>query len=143
MTAGYRMFKLAAALYALNAIPSLAMGVRYFRRTDFMPYQAKAVGHGVAEFSPELRTVILAMLKVIGGGFLGFGVTSLGLCAALWQGSATANWALAIGSAALFGPAWLAASRVDGLGPDMRAPVRLVEAGAATSALAFVLALFG
>jgi hypothetical protein len=135
------MLKLAVALYVVNALMSLAFGLRYYSRTDFMPYQAKAVGHGVADLSPEPRTVILAMLKVIGGCSFGFGIASLGLCVALWQSCQAANWALALGSVAVIGPALIAASRVNRLGPEIGAPSRNLFAGAAIAAAAFVAAL--
>jgi hypothetical protein len=42
------MIKVGVALYVVNALISIATGARYLSRTDFLPYQAKAVGHGTA-----------------------------------------------------------------------------------------------
>jgi len=137
------MIKVAVTLYAVNALISIVMGVRYFSRTDFLPYQAKAVGHSIADLGSGLRTVVLAMLKVIGGGFIGSGVTSLGLCVELWQGSTVANWALLIGSAVSLVTLWIAASSVNRVGPDIGAPTRLVAVAAVIAAVAFVAALTG
>jgi hypothetical protein len=83
------------------------------------------------------------MLKVIGGGFIGFGAASFGLCVALWQGSAAANWTLLIATAVFLGPAWIAASSVNRVGPDINAPTRLVAVAVAIAAVAFVAALAG
>ena len=138
-----RMIKVAVALYGVNALFSILTGARYFRRTDFLPYQAKVAGRGVADLDPGLRSVVLAMLEVIGGGFIAIGAASLGLCIALWQGSTAANWALLIATALFLGPAWIAASGLNRVGPNIGAPTRLVVVAASIAAVAFVAALMG
>ena len=132
------MLKISVLLFALDAFVALAMGLRYLSRADFLPYQAKATGRTVGDLDPALRVVILAMIRVVGGGFLGFGVLSLGLTICLWRGELVAGYALTLGAAALLGPAWWAAHSITKLAPDSGAPTKLTLAAGTTTALAFV-----
>ncbi|MBV1708082.1 MAG: hypothetical protein KGQ37_12855 [Hyphomicrobiales bacterium] len=132
------MLNVSATLFLLDAMIALAMGARYLATRDFMPYQAHATGRGVAELDPGLRAVVLAMLKVIGGGFLAFGVTALGLDALLWSGERLAGYALAVGAVAMLAPAYVAAAGINAQSPGANAPTRLALAAAALTTLAVV-----
>ena len=132
------MLNVSAALFLLDALIALSMGARYLARGDFLPYQAHATGRSVADLDPGLRVVVLAMLKVIGGGFLASGVMALGLDALLWSGERLAGYVFAAGATALLVPAYIAASKVNVQSPGANAPTRLALAAAALTALALI-----
>jgi len=132
------MLKISVLLFALDAVVALAMGLRYLSRADLLPYQAKATGRTIGDLDPALRVVILAMIRVVGGGFLSFGVLALGLTFCLWRGETVAGYALALGAAALLGPAGFAASSIVKLAPASGAPTGLTIVAGVVSALAFV-----
>ena len=137
------MLNLALVLLVLSALISLATGVKYFRRDAFMPYQAKVSGREWTDLDPGLQAIVLAMLKVVGGGFAGFGVATLWLCYALHQGAAWAPWAILTSSAALLGPALTACVGLRAFRPDSNPPVNLVLASAAIVVVGVTLALMG
>ena len=132
------MLNISAALFLLDALIALAMGARYLARRDFLPYQAQATGRSVGELDPGLRVVILAMLKVVGGGFLAFGLAALGLDALLWSGQRLAGYALAAGASALLAPAYFAAADINAKSKGAKAPTRITLAAAALTALALL-----
>jgi hypothetical protein len=117
--------------------------LRYVSRSELMPYQAKATGRSLAQLDPTQRVVILAMLRVIGGGFLAFGVAALGLSALLWRGERLAGVALTAAAAALLFPAYWAASSIERHAPGAGAPTQPTLAAAAVAAVAFVALLAG
>ena len=49
---------------------SLAFGLMYLLRPEFMPYHAAAIGISWAQLRPEFRALFLALLRVCGGGWL-------------------------------------------------------------------------
>ena len=108
------------------------------RRDDLMPYQLKALDRGNFDLDPKLRVLCLAMLRVIGGGFLVFGCAGLSLAVCLWQGTQLAGFGLAASAAALLLPSYLAASSVAKLAPRTGAPTRLALVAAGVAGLAFV-----
>jgi hypothetical protein len=132
------MLKISVLLFAVNALVALAMGLRYLGRADLLPYQSKATGRTISDLDPALRVVVLAMIRVVGGGFLSFGVLALGLTACLWRGELVAGYALTLGAAALLGPAWFAASSIGKYAPDSGAPTGLTLAAGGIAALAFL-----
>ena len=132
------LLKASALLSGFDALAALAIGVRYVRRDDLMPYQLKALDRGNFDLDPKLRVLCLAMLRVIGGGFLAFGCAGLSLAVCLWQGTQLAGFGLAASAAALLLPSYLAASSVAKLAPRTGAPTRLALVAAGVAGLAFV-----
>lgn len=80
------MEMLQTALLAIAAIICIAFGLRYFLTREFMPYHATVAGKAWTQLEPGLQTVILGMLKIVGGGFAGYGVALLWLLIPLRQG---------------------------------------------------------
>ena len=78
------------ALVALGAaaLLVLAFGARYVLTREFMPYQATVLGRPWSELDSRLQKMILGMLKVAGGGLLGYGVALLWLLLPLQRGEA-------------------------------------------------------
>jgi len=87
------MQTLSLAAFGLAALLALAFGVRYVFTREFMPYHATVLGKPWAALEPRLQAIILGMLKVAGGGLLGYGVALLWLLLPLQRGEAWAAWA--------------------------------------------------
>ena len=118
------MLNLALAAVLLVALAGIVFGVRYMQREAFLPYHAAVAGTSWAELDPGLQVVILGMLKIVGGGFMTFGVTLLWLCFALHEGARWAPWAILTISTAALGPMLYVAIRFRAFRPDARTPVR-------------------
>ena len=84
---------LSLAAFGLAALLALAFGVRYVFTREFMPYHATVLGKPWAALEPRLQFIILGMLKVAGGGLLGYGAVLLWLLLPLQRGEAWAVWA--------------------------------------------------
>ncbi len=54
--------------YGLTALTALGFGLTYLLTPTFMPYHAQAIGSDWATLEPELQVVILALIRVAGGG---------------------------------------------------------------------------
>lgn len=79
--------------FGLAALLALAFGTRYVFTREFMPYHATVLGRQWPALEPRLQFIILGMLKVAGGGLLGYGVALLWLLLPLQRGEAWAAWA--------------------------------------------------
>ncbi len=62
--------KVAFFCHLLALLLLIAFGLIYLFRSEFMPYHAVAVGKSWAEVEPAFQILILALMKVTGGGFL-------------------------------------------------------------------------
>lgn len=62
--------KIAFFCYLLAAFVLAVFGLVYFFRPEFMPYHARAVGKTWAELEPGIRWLMLAFLRIIGGGWM-------------------------------------------------------------------------
>jgi hypothetical protein len=71
------MKKIGVSLLVLCGLAAAATGARYFFATEFMPYHAAVAGRTWPQIDQGTQTVISGMLKVIGAGFLGGGVSLL------------------------------------------------------------------
>ena len=69
------MHLLSLFAFGLAGILALLFGLRYLVTREFMPYHAAVLGKPWATLEPHLQAIILGMLKVAGGGLLGFGCT--------------------------------------------------------------------
>ena len=70
----------------------------------FMPYHAAVLGKSWPLLEPRLQIIILGMLKVAGGGLLGYGLSLLWLLLPLHRGEVWAAWAALTISLAVVGP---------------------------------------
>ena len=73
--------RVAALLYAVTALVSLALGVIYLFRDSFMPYHAAALGRGWEALDPATQTLLKALMEVAAGGWLALGALVLLLVA--------------------------------------------------------------
>ena len=88
----------------LAAVLALAFGARYVLTKTFMPYHAAVLGKSWPALEPRLQIIILGMLKVAGGGLLGYGLSLLWLLLPLQRGEAWAAWAALTVSLVAIGP---------------------------------------
>jgi hypothetical protein len=75
------------------ALLSIFFGVRYLRTKEFMPYHAVVAGKSWSEFDLGVQTIILGMLKIVGGGLTTYGLALLWLLLPLNRGESWAGWA--------------------------------------------------
>ena len=113
------------ALIALGAAALLvvAFGVRYVLTREFMPYHATVLGRPWSQLDARLQTIILGMLKVAGGGLLGYGVALLWLLLPLQRGEAWAAWAALTMSFAALTPILYAVVWLRRIEPSAKTPV--------------------
>ena len=90
--------------FGLAALLALAFGTRYVFTREFMPYHATVLGRQWPALEPRLQFIILGMLKVAGGGLLGYGVALLWLLLPLQRGETWAAWAALTVSLAVVAP---------------------------------------
>jgi hypothetical protein len=62
--------KIAFLCYLLTLPLLIIFGLIYLFRPEFMPYHAVAVGQSWSELDASFQILILAMMRVVGGGFL-------------------------------------------------------------------------
>ncbi len=90
--------KVALGIYVLVGIVSLVLGLLYATSQQFMPYHAEAVGTPWRDVDPGTQTLILALMKVAGGGWITLGFFCLVLSLAQLQSrSVVSRWVLPIG----------------------------------------------
>jgi hypothetical protein len=87
--------KAAAVSYSIVALISLVLGSIYLFSSQFMPYHAAALGTSWAALEPAEQTLILALMRVSGGGWVAVGIALAVLVAVPFrQGQAWAVWLL-------------------------------------------------
>ena len=79
------MLSISFTCYAIVAAISLIFGLIYLTRTQFMPYHSLALAKSWFEVEPNTQTLILALMRVAGVGFLATGMTILVLLAIPFQ----------------------------------------------------------
>lgn len=91
-------------LITLAGLIAIAFGVRYILTKQFMPYHEAVSGRSWDSLEPRLQAIILGMLKVAGGGFLGYGAALLWLLVPLSEGASWGPWAVITISIASIAP---------------------------------------
>ena len=61
---------LSSICFLLVMLTGLFFASLYLFRKQFMPYHAKAVGKIWIELDATIRTLIIALMRVVGGGWL-------------------------------------------------------------------------
>lgn len=113
----------ALASFVLAALLALAFGARYVLTGTFMPYHAAVLDKQWAVLEPRLQTIILGMLKVAGGGLLGYGLALLWLLLPLQRGETWAAWAALSVSLAVVGPILYVVVSLRRVEPKARTPI--------------------
>jgi hypothetical protein len=85
--------KAAAVSYSIVALISVVLGSIYLFSSQFMPYHAAALGTAWVALEPAEQTLLLALMRVAGGGWVAVGITLAVLVAVPFrQGQAWAVW---------------------------------------------------
>jgi len=85
--------KAAAVSYSIVALISVVLGSIYLFSSQFMPYHAAALGTTWAALEPAEQTLLLALMRVAGGGWVAVGIALAVLVAVPFrQGQAWAMW---------------------------------------------------
>jgi hypothetical protein len=108
---------------ALAAVLALAFGARYVLTKAFMPYHAAVLDKSWPALEPRLQIIILGMLKVAGGGLLGYGVSLLWLLLPLQRGELWAAWAALTISLAVVGPILYVVVSLRRIEPRAKTPI--------------------
>ena len=110
-------------LIGFAAVLALAFGVRYVLTRTFMPYHAAVLGKSWPALEPRLQVIILGMLKVAGGGLLGYGCSLLWLLLPLQRGESWAAWAVLTVSLAVVAPILYVVVSLRRIEPSARTPI--------------------
>ena len=115
----------------LAALLALAFGARYVLTKSFMPYHAAVLDKSLPTLEPRLQIIILGMLKVAGGGLLGYGLALLWLLVPLQKGETWAAWAVLTVSLVVCGPVLYVVVSLRRFEPKAKTPIvpTLVELG--------------
>ncbi|AFY58907.1 hypothetical protein Riv7116_6580 [Rivularia sp. PCC 7116] len=68
------ILKISFFCYLITAIASIIFGIIYLTRSEFMPYHAAALEKEWMQLNIKTQTLILALMRVAGGGFLATGM---------------------------------------------------------------------
>jgi len=91
--------KAALAIYVIIGTVNLILGVRYFSAKQFLSFHAQAVGAPWQEVDGAVQTLILALMKVAGGGWFALGFFTIILALAAYRTcSVVARWTLPTGT---------------------------------------------
>lgn len=71
--------KLALGIYLVFGAVDVVLGATYFSTKQFMSYHAEATGASWQELDAGFRILILALLKLAGGGWFALGVITIAL----------------------------------------------------------------
>ena len=95
----------AGLCYGVTAAASLFMGLLYLLSPEFMPYHSAAIGQHWDEVTPDLQVLLLALIRVAGGGFLSLAIVIMVLLYRPWRDDAQwAQWLLPAAIIAVHGP---------------------------------------
>ena len=109
--------------FAMAALLALTFGTRYVFTREFMPYHATVLGRPWSQLDSRLQTIILGMLKVAGGGLLGYGFALLWLLLPLHRGESWAAWAALTISLAALAPILYTVVWLRRIEPSAKTPV--------------------
>jgi hypothetical protein len=117
------VLKLSLVPLLLAALVSVFFGIRYLLSREYMPYHAVVVGKGWAQLEAGVQTVILGMLRIIGGGILAYGVALLWLLLPMNRGEPWAAWAALAISGAILVPTLYVTIMLRRFQPKAKTPV--------------------
>ena len=91
--------KLALGIYLVAGAVDIWLGATYYSSKQFMSYHAEAVGAPWQELDVGVQTLILALMKLAGGGWFALGFFTIVIAfAALKTRSVVARWMLPAGT---------------------------------------------
>jgi hypothetical protein len=108
---------------SLAALISILFGIRYFAAKAYMPYHAVVAGKPWQELEHGVRTIILGMLRILGGGFAAYGIALLWMLLPLVSGAPWAPYAILSTSAAVLVPTLYVTIALRRAAPSARTPI--------------------
>ncbi len=91
--------KAVLAIYLVTGAVSMILGVVYFSAQEFMSYHSEAVRAPWLEVDSSIQTLILALMKVAGGGWFVLGFIAIILAfVAFKTGNAIVRWTIPVGT---------------------------------------------
>ena len=117
------MLTVQLACLAIAALLSIAFGIRYFLAREFMAYHAVVAGKPWSQLDVGLQTVILGMLKILGGGLTTYGLALLWLLLPVSRQEAWAAWAALTLTAATVVPTLYVTIALRRFEPSAQTPV--------------------
>jgi hypothetical protein len=129
---------LSLGAFGLAGLLGFVFGLRYVLTREFMPYHAAVLGQPWVALEPRLQSIILGMLKVAGGGLLGYGVALLWLLLPLSRGDGWAAWAALCISVAVDAPILYVVLWLRRISPGAKTPVGPTIAALALSVVGTV-----
>ena len=69
----------AGICYAAHALILIAIGLRYVRSKEFLPYHAMALGRDWNSLDPALQVLLLAFIRGIGATLIAIAISTLSL----------------------------------------------------------------
>ena len=102
--------RIALAIYLIIGLIDIVLGMIYITSDQFLSYHSQAVGTSWQDVDVGTQTLILALMRVAGGGWLALGFLTIAFAlGALKTSSTLARWALPTGTV-IFWMASLAAT---------------------------------
>jgi hypothetical protein len=132
----------AVSLLSLAAIGKLVFGVRYLLAREFMNYHRVVARISWPQIDTPLQTLILGLLRMIGGAFLTEGLALIWLILPLSRGEHWAAWAILSIAAVSAGPALYVTLSLRRFEPRAKTPVLPTLLGLAAVTIAVLLAQF-
>lgn len=117
------MRKISLAILLLAVLLSVGAGGRYLFTTEFMPYHAVVAGKGWSQLEPGVQTIILGMLRIVGGGFLACGIALLWLLFPLSRGEVWSRWAALTVAGAMWVPTLYVTLMLRSAAPQAQPPI--------------------
>lgn len=101
--------KIALLIYFVIAVNNLIFGLIYFMSGHFRSYHSQAIGADWEEVDRGTQSVILALMKLAGGGWLALGFLTIALVLSeLKQTRTHVRWALPAGTLTFYIPSLVA-----------------------------------
>jgi hypothetical protein len=115
--------KIAITLIVIAGFFSIGAGFQYFISTEFTSYHAEVVGKSWSEIESGIQSIILGMLKIVGGGFIASGFSMLFLLVPLCRGELWAHGAILVITSAMWAPTQYVTIALRIVAPEAQTPV--------------------
>ena len=101
--------KIALTIYFVIGLIDLVLGMIYFTSDQFLSHHSQAVSASWQEVEVGIQTLILALMRVAGGGWLALGfVTIVFALGSFIRSSTLARWALPTGTVIFYSASFAA-----------------------------------
>lgn len=117
------MRKLGLALLIAAAVISFGSGLRLLLTPEFFPYHAAVAGKSWSQLDPGIQSLVLGLLKVMGGGFAACGLALGWLLLPIGRREQWAGWAALTIAAAVWLPTLYVAVALRSFAPQAETPV--------------------